>query len=281
MILTTTEQFISVIPTLTSDIEFDDLKTYVKKAERWLKTEILGTNLYDDIDQDSSDTYNSLKDYCIDVIALHAYYEGIPFFDVTQSRSGFGVVSTNNLAPASKERVERLRESTLLRRDEAIEDLIIFLEDNEDFHELWKPSKAFSLLTDTLIYKADEMKEYAKWEGSRLDFIKLRPVIKAKTNIHLVDKISKAYINHLIVAQQDAALSETDESILPYLKFALANYTIDNMEVGMYYLDKAITHMDNNIDDYELYAQSDEYKRHTEYGGHVNKEDDSIFVSNA
>lgn len=101
--------------------------------------------------------------------------------DLIQTNNGFGVISDKNRAPASKARVDRMIKQNTLRLNTNIENLINHLEDNATYHDDWKSSPAYSLLTDCLIITAREFKRYAKFEGDRNDFLLLKPVLINKT----------------------------------------------------------------------------------------------------
>lgn len=63
-------------------------------------------------------------------VCLMAYYLAIPSLDLIWTNTGFGIVSNNTLAPASKERVEALRHNTLqlalLTKYEMIDELLLW-----------------------------------------------------------------------------------------------------------------------------------------------------------
>lgn len=62
-----------------------------------------------------ADIDNSLAQPVKDFICLIAFYNAIAHLDLILTPTGFGVTSNNTLAPASKERVENLRNNTLRR----------------------------------------------------------------------------------------------------------------------------------------------------------------------
>lgn len=53
--------------------------------------------------------------------ALHAFLIAIPNLDLVLTPNGFGIVSNSNIAPASKERVERLMAAVETQRDNVLE----------------------------------------------------------------------------------------------------------------------------------------------------------------
>jgi hypothetical protein len=112
MILKTLDDFTRVIPTAAGTEHFEDFEPYIQSAELWVKYNILGKTLYDAIDSGTIIDDNLMR-LCQNVIGNHAYWDAIPFLDVIQTESGFAVISASGKVPASKERVERLRDQCL------------------------------------------------------------------------------------------------------------------------------------------------------------------------
>lgn len=58
------------------------------------------------------------------IAAYDAFHRAIPHLDVILTPNGFGIVSNSNIAPASKERVERLMASLLEHRSSRIKRIV-------------------------------------------------------------------------------------------------------------------------------------------------------------
>ncbi len=276
MILNRLDQFKAAIPTAVSLEEFTDVKTYVQSAELWLKNKVLGTQLYETVDADIDD--NDLEQLCINIIANHAYWDAIPFLDLVHTDSGFGVIQSNNKVPASKERVERLRGQCLIRRDNEVENLIDYLEKHTSYHDAWKGSPTYSILTDCLIQTADEMKIYGQWEGTREEFLKLRPKLIQDTMVKLEPVFSKDYIQELIEKQRDNDLTGDDLRLSILLKQSLGSLVGGNMEAAEKIAADALRYIDGNLGSFGTYTESGEYAARIE-SGYENTADDPIFSS--
>lgn len=68
-------------------------------------------------------------------VCTGAAYLAVPSMDLVPTESGFAVVSNGNLAPASKERVEALRESLRQAESDARDDLLFALYADADWRE--------------------------------------------------------------------------------------------------------------------------------------------------
>jgi hypothetical protein len=258
MILTTLELFQKAIPTAVAIENFDDIEPYIRSAELWIENQVLGATLYELVAGDSFSDADLLQ-LCRSVIANHAFWEAIPFLDLVLTNNGFAVISAQNKVPASKERVDRLREQCLVRRDSETELLITFLEAHSDYHDEWKGSTAFSVMTDCLIRTATELQQYGNWEGTRRDFLKLRPQLIHETMARLEPVFSTDYINELIEKQRDNDVTDGDLKVITLLKYALGCLINGNTEAAEKIAGDALRYMDNHQSLFATYFASSEY----------------------
>lgn len=280
MILTTIDQFKEVVPTAADVEDFADLKPYCNSAELWLKNKILGTTLYNFIDalEAPAGTDVDLQALCFNIIGNHAYWDAIPFLDLVHTNAGFGVIQNANKVPASKERVERLRQQCLIRRDNEVENLITFLEQNNTYHENWKGSPVYSILTDCLISTADQLQRFANWEGTRKDFLVLKPKLFHFTVAKLQPLFSKDLIEMLIEKQRDGDLTADESSLIDLLKHSLGSLVNENEKVASQIAADALRFIDEKIESFTTYTASQEYiARNT--AGYINELESPIFSS--
>ncbi len=276
MILKTQEDFIRIIPTAAST-PWEQFEAYVSAAEFWIRKEILGNVLYNSLDTSVAPEHTDIIAQCRRIIALDAYQRAIPFLDIVQTGSGFGVVSNDNLAPASKERVNRLIQQSASQRDEAVENLLDLLEVADTATlDAWKGSKAYSLLSDCIIVSTAEFKRLTKWNGSRSDFVRLKPVIQLKTKMEIESWTGHEFIDLLIEQQRDNDVTEDNRLVLDLLKLAVACFVNGLSDDGQRVRAEAVNLMDANLDAYPLYRDCKEYKiRHR--GETLNTEGSSMF----
>jgi hypothetical protein len=312
MIITTINQIQAVIPNITAELEFTDFQTYIESAEHWIKKEIIGDDIYEAVEDAIKDP--ELIRMVQNIIVLKAYDTAIPFLDLIHTASGFGVVNDQNRVPASAQRVERLIAQNKKRLDSEVESLIDYLEAETGYHDEWKASPAYSILSDCIIFTANEFSRYSQ-KIERSAFLKLKPVMIGIQKGILSEKISSAYVNELLAEIQASNISTENETVLPLIKRTLALLTISegletmlitlddngvyrNYEVGktnsagvqdlnmvrIKYHEMAVSMLNNlinymvaNEDDYPTYMDSDE-KVNTDDAGYTNAEDDQIFV---
>jgi len=279
MIITTIEQIRAILPNVAAEVAFSDFEPHVQSAENWISNDLLGEVLYVGI-EDGSLVDEKLLRLSKNCIILKAYELGIPFMDLVQTQNGFGVIQDKNRAPASKQRVDRLIAQNTLRLNQEIEWLMNYLEDTPTYHNDWKSSAAYSLLSDCLITTAREFKRLVRFEGSREDFLMLKPTLVSLTTLKLQPLVSRAYVSELLEKQVGGTLSVYDKTILLGVKQALANFAIGEESLGKRLLEDAINIMDNDLDHYPTYRDSWE-KQLRDDPGHVNTLEDPIFVFKA
>ena len=88
---------------------FEKLQVELQLSEMWL-TNLIGTL------QENAPTQK--------VLAMDAFLRAVPSLDLVLTPNGFGIVSNNTIAPASKDRVDRLIASLEHNRDFALDQLL-------------------------------------------------------------------------------------------------------------------------------------------------------------
>ena len=129
-LITTNEQLLALLPNIMTVVKgerpvIDKIVPFIEASEKWLIDNIVSETVFNSIsDRPDNDT---LKVTMARIVAFDAFRQAIPHLDVILTPNGFGIVNNSNIAPASKERVERLIASLLSNRDDEIEHLISLL----------------------------------------------------------------------------------------------------------------------------------------------------------
>lgn len=104
---------------------FDRVLPWLQTAERWLFTQFVGDGYADAFLALDEDEPVRLTAACI--VAHEAMMRAVPSLDLVLTPNGFGIVSNQNVAPASRDRVARLIASLETSRDDCIEQLVAYL----------------------------------------------------------------------------------------------------------------------------------------------------------
>ena len=126
-LITTEAQLRAHIPNLIATVKgempfIERLAHFLDLAEDWVKTTFTSESTFNTICGYTDG--NNIKILCSRLVVADALRRAIPSLDILLTPNGFGVVSTQNLAPASKPRVDRLVGSMLAHRDDCIAALL-------------------------------------------------------------------------------------------------------------------------------------------------------------
>lgn len=130
LLITTNEQLTALLPNIAVTVKgetplIDKLDPFLNAAEQWAADTFLSSVMLAEIS--SRYETDSLRATTTQVIVNEAFRRALPQLDVILTPNGFGIVSNANIAPASKERIERLISSLLNNRDTAIYQLLTLL----------------------------------------------------------------------------------------------------------------------------------------------------------
>ena len=95
----------------------DKLAPWIQSANNWLESEYLGPDDF----LNEGDNARAVR-----IVVLKAFADAVPSLDLVVTPTGFGVVNTETIAPASKERIERLLASLRSQIDGELDLLLEF-----------------------------------------------------------------------------------------------------------------------------------------------------------
>lgn len=181
-LITTEQQLRAHIPNIIASVKgetplIEKLSLFIELAEEWVKQTFTSDDVFNVI-CNLSDSL-TIKKICSQLVVAEAMLRAIPSLDIVLTPNGFGVVSTQNLAPASKPRVDRLIGSMLTHRDECIEALLLALSNaGSDVAQIWFSSTQAQFFGATLFQNLSLVDELGKVEGSRWEkYLQLRPQV--------------------------------------------------------------------------------------------------------
>lgn len=131
------EQLRMLIPHVLTTVEgettfLEKLTPFLDAAEEWAKQNFTSEEVFNSIVDQNEDSQD--RKLLCRLVTNHAYLSAIPSLDIILTPNGFGIVANQNIAPASKERVERLIDSIEAERDQAAEQLLCLLATMASWH---------------------------------------------------------------------------------------------------------------------------------------------------
>ena len=176
-LITTDAQPRAHIPNIIASVKgetpfIERVAHFLDLAEDWVRTTFTSESTFNTICGYTDS--NEIKIICSRLVVADALRRAIPSLDIVLTPNGFGVVSTQNLAPASKPRVDRLVGSMLAHRDDCIAALLPELVGASKW--LTSPQADFfgsTLFPDLGIVDAVGGATGSKWEK----YLELRPQV--------------------------------------------------------------------------------------------------------
>jgi hypothetical protein len=204
-------------------------------------------------------------------ICLDAFYHAIPQLDLVLTPTGFGVVSNQNVAPASRDRVAALQENIRDGRDDALDNIIILLLGNE----AWADSMRASLLVPSVIYVAGQLQDFAGMEGHRTELMAMRPKIN-EAEQRIKDVCSSEQFEKMLDHIRHDSLSTPEWNLVHSMQRAIGYY-LNNLWAGFEReLQYIGNYLEDNLMEFQDYANSKTYKvKHFE--NYENQREDSTY----
>ncbi|MFA6400884.1 MAG: DUF6712 family protein [Salinivirgaceae bacterium] len=263
MIFKTISEIKDYIPTTMVDIQYltmHETRAMLKHLPKYLGVDLTKQLMVEEPSANNLLLIESLKG----AIANLAYLEAVPFIDLVSTKTGFGIVSNQNMAPASAQRVENFKDACLKAADDYLSDALLFLELNSANYPTWNKS---SLIDGGLMASIDEWPAEININYSRVKFVNLVPYIKQAERLYVTKKLSPEFV---------AVIADTDDmDVLPDARKALAFYAVylkgndelkddslglkhlneKNIETANEYLNSCIDFLNTHLETYPVYQE--------------------------
>ena len=193
--ITNNEQLIPHLPNSFATVKgeatwFAKLEHYLIDAENWLFNDVIG-DAYRSVDW-SDPKRAEAADIIRSIIAAEALANGAPALDLVMTPNGFGIVSTSSLAPASKDRVDRLIASLIRQRDRRITDLQYAIENNEEYK-----GGADGIFFSTLFRHISDVCAFGVADYLYISYLEKLPIIRQKEDYIAQNWVSPSLMERL------------------------------------------------------------------------------------
>lgn len=204
---------------------FDKMLPFLEQAQQSIEHRFIG-NVELNADE---------KRAACTLIAISAFYYAIPSLDLVLTPNGFGVVNSTNIAPASKERVERLRASLIEAIDEGTDNLLFALILNEE----WCNSDASLPFRTTLLWHLDDVADIKKENESLYDaFMRVQPLA-----VNFEQTIETDYLGKSLMGRMHSLFGKRPYLGLDKDLFILAGLvrTVEKRWIAIHHRDRGLT----------------------------------------
>ena len=202
-IITNNTILMKFVPNVVSTVEgeetlYQKIEKWLEAAEDWVCRTFTGNTVLTAV---AATTSTDIWRDVASLIAAEAMRNAIPSLDLVLTPNGFGIVSNNNVAPASKERVERLISQMGAQRDHFIDLLIADL----CGYEGWNLTEQYKWFTASLLQfpktcvlaTTEGIPEGKQWEA----FVRLR-----ERAIPIEDAYAEKWVSPEVMTQLRTAL---------------------------------------------------------------------------
>ena len=190
-LITTNEQLYSLLPNIMTVVKgerpvIDKIVPFIDASEKWLIDNIVSESVFNSIS--GRPDPSTAKVTMARIVAFDAFRNAVPHLDLILTPNGFGIVNNSNIAPASKERVERLIASLLSNRDDEIEHLIALLVQEDG----WTQSDQGRFFASTMFPNIDVTSRLTRQPGGRWEqYLTVREQLIPMEEFFAVQYISK------------------------------------------------------------------------------------------
>lgn len=279
MIQVTYTDFVTVCPAamMPDAAIFDTLQPAIDGQLAYLKN-VCGEEAWsfitrdpEDVEAEKTDNWLMLRTNVVAFACASAFENAIPQLDLVLTATGFGIVSNQNVAPASTERVNALRKQLHGVASAAFDRILDELRDATDVTKL----TTYYVYWHSLFWQALFMRYFGIAQPTRDDLIVNSKAIVAGTE-RVVNIISEA--QYEVLLKEEAAhvdLPPYHQQMLHLCRQAVAAWATND---GTYRMlrDAIITLMESNPDHFEAYMQSSNYQAN-HFEPYANRQDDTCY----
>lgn len=255
-IIKTNETLTALIPNVVTTVEgeqplIDKIDRWLTDAEDWVMVTFTGATVMEEI---ADDPASMVWEHLAQLVVTEALRNAIPSLDVVLTPNGFGIVSNNNVAPASKDRIDRLISQMAAQRDHFINMLLADLKCRSS----WRDSHQFAWFTESLISwpKAcvtavnDRIREGQQWD----QFLQLRQ--RAYT---IEDAIAEKWISYGVMQQLRVELMTVNNATVHQVALKVRSCVFNELrgqQRNHWDLDRIVNYIRNNADVFPTWATS-------------------------
>lgn len=246
---------------------FEAVQGYLTEATQETK-EFLGVELFNLLDgerfQDEPDFV--IAEYVKQYICFRAYEIAIPHLDLVLTPTGFGIVSNQNLTPASAERVNRLIHAIKDMKEMCMDNIIYSLRG----HELWCDTPYAIISFSTLLWHSSQLIRYGVANPTRAKLREARPKI-TQSESRLKELISPEFHKELCDSVRCKTSTPLQESAI-----TLCLNLIAHPDSTMIHRKALLQFLHAHLEDFQTYANSTAYQANN-FKSYENAVNDSCY----
>lgn len=221
------------------------------------------------------DTNDRLKNLAIPLVCIDAFVRTCRSLDLVLTATGFGIVSTESTAPASKSRVDALVEQLSLEELDLIDEMIQELMTVEG----WGQTEQAQMRVATFFYRPQQLRSMTTLKLTT-DNWQLALGRATTASALLRNEISDEYMDELLMRMRTATMGNADiivvQKCIAFMADFISMYELNGGIPNVMLLRQVVHQLESYRDSYPTYTSSTLYaRRHAER--YQNKKEDPTF----
>ena len=260
------EQCVATATDATTEV-FEQAQPHFDEEIEYLEDFVLGFETQQLADE-------SLLGHCKMFVCLNAFSKLIPQLDLILTPTGFGVVRTDNLAPASPERVSSLQRALNDAASDALDRLLYTLVKKQPSN--WGTSIQALSWIGSVLYTGIQLRNYGIRAGAhRNDLAALRPKID-EAEIMVMKLISHELfdelLEHVRLNDDSNEMNSLQLRVVEVIRLHLGG----DEKMLHWRKRQLLSFVEDNLSAFSAYRDSDTYKAN-HYKPYENKQEDTTF----
>ena len=221
----------------------------------WMQTrnEILGTVIANQLENGTIAESSELMSDVKALVCMKAFANAVRRNDLILTPTGFGIVSTDKVAPASKDRVNAMLDELWQNIYDTRDSLVDALIGNADWYDSIQAEQVvatvFCHISDYKRYGADHEQYY----------IGTDPKVRAANHI-LIQHISKEFNAELLTAIRRGTITDAQLTVIEQMKRFIGGNLAQNKYAARSAYEDLLGTLDSSLETYTTYANSEAYK---------------------
>lgn len=220
---------------IDTNSKYEQILPYIKQAESQILIPALSKAEYDSLhsayqavsDETTLTTaQKNLLDKCRLVVAPFGLMFWTPIGQLRIDANGIRIVNTDTHKTAFQWQIEDAKKALADMGYQAVEDLLVFLEENKATYTSWAASANYAELNKLVISSATEFEKYFPINNSRRTFIALKSAIKKAEDFYMKSYLGEDLFDEVKGELEDNDLSADNEALMPYLRPAIAHMAV-------------------------------------------------------
>ena len=268
----TRNDFEGAIPVATTKNNevFEMIETYIDTAKYEVAEKILGDA---GVAAVNSGKNVMLVRFVKQLVCYNAFLPHFRSLDLVLTATGFGVVSTQDLSPASKARVDALKSQLDIERKRiecrVIEQLFSV--------EGWAAQRQRTLCVPTLFYHFDYLSEYAGVESPTFnDWRRVQPLIM-EADALLRTKIGNEQMDALLMHVASGCTTAEEMTACMTILHVIGLHIAGNHRAEKVYCTSLMNHIEAHLDVFSSYRDSQAYQTNR-FKGYENSKESGVFI---